>query len=195
MADITAAGWHYVCRTAKNVLLAQSDWPDEPFSLSQLDLQPGDSVELTNLLFTAQGFGPVLVGAVWERGQKEPLLLVTDLDFLEEARFWYKKRFGIETFFSDQKSRGFYLCHSHLGQPERLSRLLMATSLAYYWMVCLGAEVLRQGWQAVVHRAKRCDLSLFQLGLVWLEHCLNEGGPIPVRLQVQHSRQAASAAA
>ncbi len=148
-------------------------------------MQPGDSVELTDLLFTAQGLGPVLVGAIWERGQKEPLLLVTSLDFLEEARVWYKKRFGIETFFSDQKSRGFYLCHSHLSQPERLARLLMATSLAYYWMVCLGAEVVRREWQAVVHRARRCDLSLFQLGLIWLEHCLNEDWPVPVRLQVQ----------
>ena len=194
LADVRAAGWHFVCRTAKSVLLAEADWPEETFSLSELmaggGLRPGDCVELTDLLFTresltAQGLGPVLVGAVWERGQREPLLLVTDLDFLAEARDWYRRRFGIETFFSDQKSRGFYLCHSPLSQPERLTRLLMATSLAYYWMVCLGAEVVRRGWQGIVHRAKRCDLSLFQLGLVWLEHCLNEGWPLPVRLQVQ----------
>ena len=44
--------------------------------------------------------------------------------------------FGIETFFSDQKSRGFYLCHSHLSDPARLCRLLIATCLAYYWLVC-----------------------------------------------------------
>jgi len=106
-------------------------------------------------LFTAQGLGPVLVGAVWERGQTEPLLLVTNLDFLHEARSWYKKRFGIETFFSDQKSRGFYLCHSRLSDPARLCRLLMATCLAYYWLVCLGAEVVQCGWQSIIHRTKR----------------------------------------
>ena len=185
LADMAAAGWHYVCRTAKNVLLAEATWPDETFSLSDLHLQPGESVEMTDLLFTAQGLGPVLVGAVWERGQREPLLLVTNLDFLDEACFWYKKRFGIETFFSDQKSRGFYLCHSHLSDPERLSRLLMATCLAYYWMVCLGAEVVQRGWQNIIHRGERCDLSLFQLGLTWLKHCLNENWPVPVRLQTQ----------
>ncbi len=185
LADVQAAGWHFVCRTAKNIRLAQADWPEETFSLSQLDLQPGDCVELTDLLFTAQDFGPVLLGAVWERSQKEPLLLVTNLDFLAEACCWYKRRFGIETLFSDQKSRGFYLCHSHLSQPERLSRLLMATSLAYYWMVCLGAEVVRHGWQRIIHRTERCDLSLFQLGLRWLEHCLNEGWPVPARLQMK----------
>ena len=185
LRDVAAAGWHYVCRTAKNVLLCEPDWPDETFSPSDLGLQPGDCVEMAGVLFTAQGLGPVLVGAVWERGQKEPLILVTDLDFFEEARLWYARRFGIETFFSDQKSRGFYLCHSRLSDPERLGRLLMATGLAYYWMVCLGAEVVRQGRQSLVHRAGRCDLSLFQLGLVWLEHCLNEGWAVPVRLQIQ----------
>ncbi len=185
LATITQAGWQYVCRTAKNVRLCESDWPEEDFALCDLPVQRGDTIELADVLFTAQGFGPVLVGAVWESGYKEPLYLVTNLDFLAQACFWYKKRFTIETFFSDQKSRGFYLCHSHLSDPARLSRLLMATCLAYYWMVCLGAEVVGQGWQAAIHRTERRDLSLFQLGLVWLDHCLNEGWHVPVRLQTQ----------
>src|SRR5579875_731425 len=187
LADVRAAGWHFVCRTARNVLLAEDGWPGETFRLSDLMadglLRPGEAVELTDLRLTAQGAGPFLVGAVWERGQKEPLLLVSSLDFLHEARAWYRRRFGIETFFSDQKSRGFYLCHSRLSDPQRLSRLLIATCLAYYWLVCLGAEVIRRGWQGVIHRRKRCDLSLFQLGLVWLEHCLSEGQAVPIRLQ------------
>ena len=188
LQDITNAGWHYVCRTAKNTLLAEADWPEETFSFAHLDLQPGDCVEMPALLFTAQRLGPVLAGAIWETTHKEPLLLVTNLDFLEEAHFWYRKRFGIETFFSDQKSRGFYLCHSHLSDPARLCRLLIATCLAYYCLAyyCLGAEVVQRGWQSLIHRGKRCDLSLFQLGRTWLTHCLNEGYPVPVRLQVRH---------
>ena len=188
LADVTAAGWQYVCRTARNVLLSEADWPDETFTLSQMmadgGLRPGDCVELTDLLFSAQGLGPVLMGAVWEPDRDEPLLLVTSLDFLHEARFWYRKRFGIETLFSDRKSRGFHLGHSHLSDPPRLCRLLIAACLAYYWMVCLGVEVLRHGWQKIIHRTDRCDLSLFQLGLTWLEHCLDEGRTVPVRLQV-----------
>jgi len=38
----------------------------------------------------------------------------------------YAKRFRIETFFADQKSRGFHLHKSHVADPLRLSRLLMA---------------------------------------------------------------------
>ena len=86
LRDITEAGWYYVCRTAKSALLAEADWPSETFSPCDLGLTPGDCVELPDLLFTAQGLGPVLVGAVWEAGQKEPLLLVTNLDFLHDAR-------------------------------------------------------------------------------------------------------------
>jgi hypothetical protein len=51
-------------------------------------------------------------------------------------------------------------------------------------MVSLGVEVVRQGWQRIIHRGNRCDLSLFQLGLIWLEYCLNEGKPVPVILRV-----------
>ena len=74
--------------------LAEANWLEETYSLAQLDLHPGDSVELADVWFTAQGFGPVLVGAARERGQNEPLLLVTNLDFFAGSRFWYKKRFS-----------------------------------------------------------------------------------------------------
>ena len=52
----------------------------------------------------------------------------------------------------------------------------------------MGAEVVQRGWQNLIHRGKRCDLSLFQLGRTWLTHCLNEGCPVPVRLQFKHIR-------
>ena len=86
LRDVAQAGGHFACRTARNVLLAEADQPEKTFSLADLGLQPGDAVELADVLFTAQGLGPVLVGAVWERGHKEPLLRVTNLDFLHEAR-------------------------------------------------------------------------------------------------------------
>lgn len=108
------------------------------------------------------------------------MYLVTNLSGMEEAHRWYQKRFRIETFFSDQKSRGFHIGHSHLSDPTRLLRLLIASCLAYYWIVCLGAQVLAKGWQRIVHRTDRCDLSLFRLGLEWLAHCLNEDQEIPV---------------
>jgi hypothetical protein len=57
---------------------------------------------------------------------------------------------------------------------------MIATCLAYYWMVYLGAYAMETGWNKIIHRTERCDLSLFQLGLRLLEHLLNEALAIPV---------------
>ena len=86
----------------------------------------------------------------------------------------------IETLFSDQNSRGFNLHESHVAQPRRLARLMIATCLAYIWIIYLGVLAQRDGWLRVIHRVHRCDLSLFQLGLALLDHLLNEHLPIPV---------------
>ena len=86
----------------------------------------------------------------------------------------------IETFFSDQKSRGFHLHQRHLSDPARLTRLLLAACLAYLWIIYLGALAHQDTWVRRIHRTDRCDLSLFQLGFVLLDHLLNEALPLPV---------------
>ena len=90
----------------------------------------------------------------------------------------------IETFFSDQKSRGFHSHKSHISDPQRLSRLLIAACLAYIWIIYLGSLCEKEGWRNVIHRRDRCDVSLFQLGLRLLEHFLNEDLPILVQFHV-----------
>jgi hypothetical protein len=175
LSTLHKLGWDYVCRTAKNVLLTEEG---ERFQPTDLMLAPGDRIELPEVGFTAEEYGPVLVGIVWDARWKEPLILVSNLDFLEEAYDWYQRRFRIETFFSDQKSRGFYLGHSHISDPAHLERLLIGTCLAYLWMVCLGAWVMQSGRVSWIHRTDRCDWSLFHIGLSWIEYCLNEGIPI-----------------
>lgn len=56
------------------------------------------------------------------------------------ALAYYKKRFQIECFFSDTRTRGFRLDKSHLAEPERVGRLLLAAVLAYWWLIYLGVE-------------------------------------------------------
>ena len=117
-------------------------------------------------------------------GYTTPLYLVTNMHAAEEACRLYSKRFRIETFFSDQKSRGFHLQKSHLSDPQRLSRLLIAACLAYIWIVYLGSVCRKEEWVRIIHRRHRCDLSLFQLGMRLLEHFLNEDLPIPVAFHI-----------
>jgi hypothetical protein len=180
-AQVDRYGWQYVCRTAKDIILAEAE---EEFSGQELGLRPGQFIAIPEVTFTRARYGPVQVIAWWAKDQAQPLFLVTNMELAQEACWWYKKRFRIETFFSDQKSRGFQLHKSHLDDPERLATLMIAACLAYIWMVYLGAYAKHTGWDKIIHRTDRCDLSLFQLGLDLLEHFLNEGIPIPVAFQL-----------
>jgi hypothetical protein len=167
---------------AKVVLL----WDGTPFRLDTLGacLKPGRLIEVKNVHVTREAYGPIMVLCCWAKGYQEPLYLVSNMLTAEEACRWYEKRFRIETFFSDQKSRGFHLHKSHISDPQRLSRLLIAACLAYIWIIYLGSLCEKEGWREHIHRKKRCDLSLFQLGLRFLEHFLNEELPIPVQFYV-----------
>ena len=180
-AAIDAAGWIYVVRTAKNrIINADGDI----FNLSDIALSPNDCIDMPNVGVGHADYGPVLAIAWWRKGCQEPIYLLSNHDCVDEACYWYGKRFTIETFFSDQKTRGFNLHRSHLSDPDRIARLLIAASLAYYWVIFLGALAHRQRWIPIIHRTDRCDLGLFQLGLRLLNHFLNEALDLPFSLQL-----------
>jgi hypothetical protein len=128
------AGWWYACRTSKGNMVT---WEDATFSVEALGacLKPGRLIELKEVQGTREAYGPVLLLCCWAQGHAEPLYLVRNRSSAEEAIEYYAKRFRIETFFSDQKSRGFNIQKSHLTDPQRLSRLLIAACLAYIWVI------------------------------------------------------------
>src|SRR5207248_9299816 len=173
------AGWSSVCRTGCH---RTAWWDGATFRLDTLGAcsQPGTLVALSEVWFTRANYGPSLLICCWAKGWKAPLYLVTNMDAGEEACGLYAKRLRIETFFSDQKRRGFHLHRSPLSGPQRLSRLFIAACLAYIWLVYLGSVCRQEGWGRIIHRHHHCDLSLFQLGLRLLEHFLNEDLPISV---------------
>jgi len=176
-------GWSYACRTATSTV---ATWAGETFRLDALGacLKPGRLIELKEVHYTREAYGPIMVLCCWAKGYQEPLYLVSNMATAEEACRLYEKRFRIETFFSDQKSRGFHIHQSHMSDVQRLSRLLIATCLAYIWIVYLGSVCEKEQWRHIIHRRKRCDLSLFQLGIRLLEYFLNEEMPIPVQFHV-----------
>jgi hypothetical protein len=177
------AGWAYACRTATSTV---ATWEGATFRLDALGacLKPGRLIELKEVHFTREAYGPILLLCCGAKGYQEPLYLVSNMATAEEACRWYEKRFRIETFFSDQKSRGFHIHKSHMSDVQRLSRLLIAACLAYIWIVYLGSVCEKDRWRPIIHRRKRCDLSLFQLGLRLLEYFLNEEMPIPVQFHI-----------
>jgi hypothetical protein len=184
-AQLSEWGFEYVLRTAKNRLLSEEG---VGFRFQDLEPSPGETLWVEGAAFTKDAFGPVLAVAAWPQESDEVVYLVSNMELPQEACYWYRKRFRIETFFSDQKSRGFHLHQSHLSDPERLARLMIGTCLAYLWVVFLGVAAKREGIQGKLHLSCRCDWSLFRLGLALLDELLNRCSVIPVFLSPPPSK-------
>src|SRR3989442_2305871 len=155
------AGWSYVCRTGCH---RTAWWDGATFRLDTLGtcIKPGTLIELSEVLFTREAYGPIMLICGWAKGYKEPIYLVTNMAAAEEACRLYSKRFRIETLFSEQKSRGFHRHQSPLADPQRLSRLfivnlLIAACLAYIWIGYLGSVCTQEGSGSIIHRRHRCD--------------------------------------
>jgi hypothetical protein len=168
-AEVAGYGWDYVCRTAKNIQIGLAeDWS----SLADLQVQRGQRLFRKGVLFTKAAYGPVTIIAWWSARYTEPIYLVANMNSVQRACDSYHKRMHIETFFSDQKSRGFQLNRSHLSKPDRVHRIMLAAGLAYLWVLYLGAVAHHDDWLPLIHRRHRCDLSLFQWGLRLLDYLL-----------------------
>jgi Transposase DDE domain len=122
-----------------------------------------------------------MVIAGWDHRYTEPIYLVSNLTCVKAACQMYRKRMRIETFFSDQKSRGFQVDKSHLSDAERVSHLMIAACFAYLWVIYLGNVAHADNWLSSIHRQHRCDLSRFQIGLRLLDYLLNHDEPIPIK--------------
>jgi DDE family transposase len=172
-----AATWEYVCRTASNILIYAAD---RVFTVGDLPLARGEAVCLADVRMTAKQYGPILLIGVWDAKQNEPIYLITSLADADDAVERYRLRFRIECMFANYKSRGFRIDKSHLAVPERLARLMIATSLAYLWIHAAAGFAQAHGWVEQFHRTDRCDLGLFQIGLRAIQYALREGLRVPV---------------
>ena len=176
-ASIREASWHYDCRTATTILVHAAG---NTFPVGHLPLKRGEAVAVSEATVTEAEYGPVTVIGVWDADEEEPLYLVTSLSDPDAAVERYRLRFRIEPLFADHKSRGFQVHKSHLADPARLARLLIATSLAYFWVVAVGVFAQTAGWLERFHRTDRCDLSLFQIGLRAIGYARREGLRVPI---------------
>ena len=176
-AAIRAAKWDDACRTASNITIYAAD---RVFTVGDLPLQRGEAVAIADVEMTGARYGPILLIGVWEEAHDEPIYVITSLTDAQCAIESYRLRFRIECMFAEHKSRGFHIHKSHLNKPERVARLLIATSLAYLWVHAVAMFAVAQGWIERFHRKDRCDLSLFQIGVRAIRYAVREGWRIPV---------------
>jgi hypothetical protein len=163
-------GWQFIVRVRGNVYLQPRQ--SAAFTLSQARLASGQTRVWRDVRWTQKhAFGSLLAIATWQVGEPEPLYVLTNTHNSQAALLVYTWRFWIEPLFGDYKGRGFRLGLSRLRDPERLSRLLLAASLAFLWSLSLGSHIFHTGKQRLVDRNDRSDRSLFQLGYRFIKRC------------------------
>ena len=64
----------------------------------------------------------------------------------------------------------------------RLSRLTLAVALLYVWLMSVGGRTIRDGLRHLVDRIDRRDLSVFQIGLRFIERRVTNALPVLIPL-------------
>jgi hypothetical protein len=164
-------GWFYVLRQKSDTGV----WFDEDSgwrTFGSFIQKPGQSIWLGGGYLTAKEIYPVYLLVHWEVGEKEPWCLATNLPDLSMALGYYRRRMWIEEMFGDLKKHGFDLERTMVRHFERLSRLTLAVALLYVWLISVGTRTIRDGLRSMVDRNERRDLSIFQIGLRFIERCV-----------------------
>jgi hypothetical protein len=124
------AGWAYRLRLRKNLNLSHDGGLLVTGELLAQGVPFVEKVEMGGVVTN--------VGVIHDKGHPEPWIIAMECKPTRERVLDYGLRWGIESLFSDLKSRGFEIDASHLRHPDRLSRLLMVVTIALYWCVSIG---------------------------------------------------------
>lgn len=181
LKTLDAWRWDYVLRQKTSVhtcLAHETEW--HPFG--SWVKQAGQSRWLGRGWLTESEIYPVNLLVHWEKGQDEPWCLVTNLPDRRLTLQAYGRRMWIEEMFGDLKRHGFDLESTMLHHPERLSCLTLAVVFLYVWSVSTGARTIHEGRRPLVDRNERRDLSIFQIGLRFIERQLINALPFHLSL-------------
>lgn len=167
-------GWHYVLRQKRSHLVREEE-EEQWRPLGEL-IEKGQTRWLEGVALSRLHAHETNLLLHWNKGEKEPWLLATDLmKAPRQALSAYARRMWIEEMFADFKGHGFDLESTQLRRFGRLSRLTLAVAMLYVWLVVYGAEVIKRGQRRLVDRSDRRDHSLFRLGYNMLDRCLARG--------------------
>jgi hypothetical protein len=128
------AGWDYRLRLKGNILIYQNIGEKSLHDLYQEGQRSLSSARLVSGVTTH-------IGIVHEDGHPEPWFIAMSAKPTMYTALDYGMRWGIESLFSDLKSRGFDVTATHIKKTDRLEKMLLVLSLAMYWAVSTGLWV------------------------------------------------------
>ena len=182
MNYITEQGWHFRLRLHTDACVRMSDGESEEWkSLQDYVPEKGARRYLQDVYLTKdEAFGPVSIAICYEEGEDDPWLICTDQQAGYLTLRTYSRRMWIEELFGDLEDGGFHLNRSRIYKTARLSRLVMALSWAYVWLIHVGAWVVKRGLRWKVDRTGRRDRSYVEIGRRWLRRCMLNGRPLRI---------------
>lgn len=161
-------GWFYALREKSRLSIwieGEHEWK----LLSDLKIKPGKTLWVQQCYLTQIKIQPVSMLIYWKKGEDNPWFIATNLPDVRMTKTAYARRMWIEEMFGDMKSNGFDLEKTMLRHADRLSRLTLAVSLIYVWLISIGGKTIKDGNRHWVDRNDRRDLCIFQIGLRFLE--------------------------
>lgn len=168
--------WDFVLKTAKNTLIA--DNPEMENHSKFGDIIPPDGANhmmFNEMYITKKGYGSVNLVYWHDSKYQNPLYLLTNLEYAPLAERFYRKRYRIETFFGDIKSRGFNIHRTKINKAGTLFNLLIVACLAFIIAILFEFDARRSKHLPKFCRKNRIDdLSVFQIGLRGLIFFINK---------------------
>lgn len=125
-------GWKYRIRLKRDLILLH-----EGGEITTGDAAKAGIAALTNARLNESGV-VTHIGILHEEGHKEPWIIAMDEPPSKGRVLDYSMRWAIEPMFSDFKSRGFAITKTQLQHAERIERLILVVTMAYYWAVSTG---------------------------------------------------------
>ena len=175
--------WHrfYVLRQKSDTCLwleQSSAW--KPFG--SFIPKAGQSHWLGKGYLTSKEIYPTHLLAHWQMGEEEPWCLATNLLDRRMALQYYRRRMWTEELHGDIKKHGFDLESTLLHDFLKLSRLTLAVAFLYVWLISTGSRTIHAGLRPLVDRNDRRDLSIFQIGLRFIQRRLTNDLSIQIPL-------------
>lgn len=137
---IRGLGWHPLMRLKSNTVFQ----PTEGCRNQALYLIPGPGHAWMGqgTAFKAKGiqrFGTLII--MWDVGQKEPWVILSDLPVQRDAVVWYGLRSWIELGFRALKGVGLKWDRTRRTDPDRVARHWLTLSVATIWILAHGTRL------------------------------------------------------
>jgi len=125
-------GWDYRLRLKQNMLVTINGEESHLSDLSEKKEGNWEDVELTAQKIITN------LGLIYEEGHPEPWFIAMSAKPSFYKTLDYSMRWGVESLFSDFKTRGFALEDTHLQHCDRIERLILVMALSVFWAVSTG---------------------------------------------------------